>query len=111
MADRRWRRPLRETIYGRAVAPSVPTDCCCVQYVVEGSSASAGQTSLALAHGSAAMGANSLGMPVPTELTTAEVAVSWLSDSAPSGDWTLTLQVREPGALVYTNAATLTVLT
>lgn len=110
MADRRWTRPLRKTTYGRASDPSTDDGSCSpVYFVIEGESASAAQTSVTLYHGTVALEPNAIGIPVPEDITLSTVSVSWLSDSDPGAAWTATLQVREPGGLAFTNAATFSV--
>lgn len=85
---------------GSAVmTPPVPTTPSHRQaYVLEGASASAGQTTLVVALGGGTPPAeDDLGIPVPIDMDAATVAVSWLSDSNPGGDWTATLWRRAPG--------------
>lgn len=73
---------------------------------LEGSSASAGQTTLALSHGGIAT--DEVGMPVAVDMEAVGVAVSWLTDStmAPGDYWTLTLQKRAADAPAFEDVAT-----
>ena len=77
---------------------------------VEGSSASAAQTSLPLTIGTDVMSTTTLGVPVSAAMTAESVAVSFTSSSTPSGTWTLRLYKSTPTA-APTEVATFTVET
>ena len=84
--------------------------------VLEGASAAAAQTALPLAlGGGAALQVGEPGIPVMLSLFAfglrPSVAVSWLSDSVPSGSWTATLWRRPAGGASFSAVATLEVLT
>lgn len=79
--------------------------------VVEGSSASAGQTSLGLSFGTFAFGADEPGVPVVHAMRMEEVGASWLSTNPPAGPWTATLYKRSPGASSRVPVATFSVNT
>lgn len=70
-------------------------------YVLVGSDAGSGVTSLAL---------TPISIPVPKTMTAIRVAASWLSDTIPAGDWTATLE-RRPAGGTWTPVATFTVRT
>lgn len=76
-------------------------------YVVEGSTVGTSQTSLPLSGG--VMPLSDLGIPVPHAMTADTVAVSWLSDNVPAGDWTLTLERRSAGDTSFLPVATFAV--
>jgi len=88
-----------EALAGAGTVDTVPTPPSYRQpFVVEGASASAGQTSLAVAIGGGTIIVEGEpGIPVPLDMDTSTVAVSWRSDTAPSGDWTATLWRRTAG--------------
>ncbi len=79
---------------------------------LEGSSASAGQTSLGLSVGGGTVMAatGTPGIPVDRDCEIISVGVSWMSASVPSGSWTLTLYSRYEGAS-YASIATFSVET
>ncbi len=74
------------------------------QVTAAAASAMAGVTELSLMVDGQAFGVEGPGVPVAAPVEVAEVAVSWLADSAPSGDWSLALLRRQPGGTFQTAA-------
>lgn len=79
--------------------------------IAVGESASAGQTEVVLDVGGMAMGSLLPGVPAVDAMIPDRVAVSWMSDNAPSGDWSLTLQRRRGGDAAFTDLATVNITT
>ena len=66
-------------------------------------------TEVALRHGNQTLGENEVGIPVDRSCKTNSAVVTWRADTAPAGDWTLTLKKKAAGSRNYTTAATFSV--
>lgn len=66
-------------------------------------------TEVALRHGNQTLGENEVGIPVDRSCTTNSAVVTWRADTAPAGNWTLTLKKKAAGSRTYTTAATFSV--
>lgn len=79
--------------------------------IAVGESALTGQTELTLSVGGMAMGAALPGVPAVDAMIPDRIAASWMSDNAPSDNWSLVLQVRRNGDAGFTDFATVTINT
>lgn len=98
--DKRY-YPERRNRYDADVGRTNP-----VEFVLEGTSASTGQTSVALEHGGLLI--DPVGIPVVDHMRATEVSVAWASNTSfAEGDlWTITLQRRAYGTGVFEDVAT-----
>ena len=102
--DLTWARSRRDQVREPPVAATAGP----VTFVIEGSTAVAGATTVDLAHGGMLLTDEAPGVPTPVNLTLDSVAVSFIADSTPAGDWTLVLQTRNAaaGEVYFYDAAT-----
>ncbi len=74
-------------------------------FALEGRSAAAGVTDVPLAFGGGEpLAFDDIGVPVSSQMDLDTVSVSWLSDTAPAGDWTLTFYRRSDAGTMNAQA-------
>lgn len=85
------RRPIRPVDLGD------PYEGGSFHIILEGVSASAGQTSLILQHGVLELAYDHPAIPVSSKMLSGKVACAFKATSTPAGPWTFVIQVRRDG--------------
>lgn len=87
------------------IADGVLSDSVLLEHVTNTGSV----TEVAIQHGGQQLGEDKVGIPVDRSCQTRSAVVTWRADTAPAGNWTLTLKKKAAGSRNYTTAATLSV--